>query len=101
MGTERRERRSGMEEFNTRLTRVETLVETELGPDGRMKSDVTEVKEVVDRIDNTLSGKNGIGLGERIRNLERNQTFIITGLTATLAAAARVAWEWARSRFSI
>ncbi len=90
-----------MDEVNQRLTRLETIAASELGEpgkDGRLHRDITAVRRVVDRIDDTLSGKNGVGLGERIRNLERNQGFIITGLVTALAGAARVGWEWVRGR---
>ena len=95
-----RERRAGMEETNTRLTRVETIIDAELGEDGRLHKDIEAVGTVVGRIDNTLRGSNGVGLGERIRKLERNQGLIITGLGAALVAAGRVAWEWIRTRFA-
>jgi hypothetical protein len=98
------ERRQGMDEVNQRLTRLETIASSELGEpgkDGRLHRDITAVREVVDRIDATLSGSNGVGLGEKIRKLERNQAMIITGLGAALVAAARVAWEWARGRLGL
>ena len=90
------ERRAGMEETNRRLTVIETVVENELGKDGRLHRDLGEVKDLVTSIDDTLRGSNGVGIGERIRKLERNQGLIITGLGMALAGAARVGWEWAR-----
>ena len=95
------ERRSGMEETNTRLTRIEIIIEDELGKDGRLHGDLGEVKDLVTSIDETLRGSNGAGLGERIRRLERNQGLIITGLGMALAGAARVGWEWARGKVGL
>ena len=93
-----KERRQGMDEFTSRLTRLETIAEAELGQDGRLHEDIAAVHKVVNQIDSTLRGDNGAGLGERIRKLERNQTFIITGLGAALAAAGRVGFEWLRTK---
>ena len=96
-----RERRQGMEEVNSRLTRLETIAASELGQpgkDGRLHRDITAVRKVVDRIDATLRGSNGPGLGERIRKLERNQALIITGLTAALVATVRAGWDWVRGK---
>lgn len=101
MGTEHRERRAGMDEFSNRLTRIETLVETELGEDGRIHSEIADVADIVTRIDDTLRGSNGAGLGERVRKLEKNQSLIITGLGLALTAAARVAWEWSRTKIGL
>lgn len=87
-----------MDEVNSRLTRLETIAESELGEDGRLHKDIEAVHGVVERIDKTLRGDNGAGLGESVRRLERNQTFIITGLGAALAAAGHVAFEWAKAK---
>lgn len=90
-----------MEELIRRLTRVETLVEEELGADGRLHQDINDVAEIVTRIDDTLRGSNGAGLGERVRKLEKNQSLIISGLGMALLAAARVAWEWTRTKVGL
>ncbi len=98
------ERRQGMDELNQRLTRLETIATSELGEPGegggQLRRDIADVRTVVGRIDDTLNGSNGAGLGEQVRRLKRNQAFIITGLTTALAAAAHVAWEWARAKMT-
>jgi hypothetical protein len=98
------ERRQGMDEVNQRLTVLETIAKTELGEpggkDGRLHTDISEVRVIVDRIDETLRGSNGAGLGERVRKLERNQTFIITGLGVAMTAAGRVAFEWVKAKLT-
>ena len=97
------ERRQGMTEVNQRLTRLETIVTSELGKPGedggQLRRDIADVRAGVGRIEDTLSGSNGAGLGEQVRRLERNQGFIITGLFMALSTAAHVAWGWARARF--
>ncbi len=97
------ERRHGMDEMNRRLTVLETIVTSELGKPGedggQVRKDIAGVRKVVGRIDDTLQGSNGAGLGEQVRRLERNQRFIITGLGVALSAAVQVAWGWARARF--
>ncbi len=90
-----------MEKTNERLARIETTIEVELGEDGRIHKEIADMAMVVARIDDTLRGSNGAGLGERIRKLERNQGLIITGLGAALIAAGRVAWDWARTKAGI
>ncbi|KKM85842.1 hypothetical protein LCGC14_1285020 [marine sediment metagenome] len=45
-------------------------------------------------------GNGDAGIGEKVRRLERNQKFIITGLGLALSAAAQVAWEWARAKLT-
>lgn len=88
-----------MDKVVQRLTALETTVKAELGEDGRLRKDIGDVQEVVVRIDETLRGSNGAGMGERIRRLERNQGLMITGLGMALAGAARVGWEWVRGRW--
>ncbi len=95
------ERRQGMDELNQRLTRLETIALAELGEpgqDGRLHKQIGEMRQVVDRIDDTLRGNGEAGIGEKVRRLERNQAFIITGLFMALSAAVHVAWSWARAR---
>ncbi|HEU01350.1 hypothetical protein LCGC14_1979510 [marine sediment metagenome] len=98
------ERRQGMDELNQRLTRLETIATSELGEPGegggQLRRDIADVRTVVDRIDETLGGSTGAGLGEQVRRLERNQAFIITGLFMALSAAVHVAWGWARARLT-
>ena len=90
-----------MDKVVQRLTALETIADGELGEDGRLHKDINDVKVVVKRIDETLRGSNGVGMGERIRRLERNQGLIFTGLGMALAGAARVGWEWVRGRVGL
>ena len=97
------ERRQGMNELNQRLTRLETIALAELGEpgqDGRLHRQIGDMRQVVDRIDGTLRGNGDAGIGEKVRRLERNQKFIITGLGVALSAAVQVAWEWARAKLT-
>ncbi len=98
------ERRQGMDEVNQRLTVLETIAKTELGEpggkEGRLHTELSEMRQVVDRIDGTLRGNGAVGIGEKVRRLERNQKFIITGLGVAMTAAARVGFEWVRAKMT-